>query len=320
VAQSNLIGDKMRDIAIVGASSHIAKGLIIMALESGQTARLWLYARSPDKVKSFLVDMGHAEDDRCVVRGISELAGGADIIINCVGVGNPSGVVRIGAEIRRLTAEYDDLLLGILERHRETLLVALSSGVVYGRDFSCPATAQAEERIAADRLDPADHYAVAKAQSEARHRARPDLSIVDLRVFGYFSRWIDLNAGFLLTDVLAAAKSGTTLTTGPEDVVRDYAHPSDLYSMIGCCAARRPLNTVLDVYSAAPARKSEILGYFGGMYGLQWKTAAGKELTSPTGLKAHYYSLNRKAEGFGYNPKMTSLECIAAESRAILGR
>lgn len=37
-----------------------------------------------------------------------------------------------------------------------------------------------------------------------------------------------------------------------------------------------------------------------------------------TGAKPHYYSLNRKAAEFGYQPARSSLEGIVAEAAAIL--
>ena len=41
-------------------------------------------------------------------------------------------------------------------------------------------------------------------------------------------------------------------------------------------------------------------------------------LVNATGAKPNYYSLNRKAAEFGYQPTWSSLECILAETAAIL--
>jgi hypothetical protein len=47
-------------------------------------------------------------------------------------------------------------------------------------------------------------------------------------------------------------------------------------------------------------------------------SVAPPAVVNATGVKPHYYSLNRQAADIGYQPGHSSLDCIIAESRAIL--
>lgn len=79
---------KKSRIAILGATSHIAKGLINNFLDSNEF-NLHLYTRSPDKVDNFLECIGKPVDNGCVIhegyRDFDDFS--YDAVINCVGVG-----------------------------------------------------------------------------------------------------------------------------------------------------------------------------------------------------------------------------------------
>ena len=75
------------NIVIMGATSHIAKGLIDRFLHRGED-HVYLFSRSADKVPLFLDAIGRPGNGKYTIctdyRVFSSLS--YDIIINCVGV------------------------------------------------------------------------------------------------------------------------------------------------------------------------------------------------------------------------------------------
>jgi hypothetical protein len=53
---------------------------------------------------------------------------------------------------------------------------------------------------------------------------------------------------------------------------------------------------------------------------LNFELIATNSIINSTGIKPNYYSLNKKAEKFGYLPTLTSLEGVSLESEIILNR
>lgn len=141
-----------------------------------------------------------------------------DVIINCIGIGNPAVLKKNLSAISKVTEEFDSLIIHYLEKHPGALYISLSSGAVYGKSAASH--------------DPKDAYAVAKIKSEALHRSKPGLNIVDLRVFSFFSRFIDLQSGFMIADIINCVKNKKTFLTNQEDMVRDYVTSEDLFSLI----------------------------------------------------------------------------------------
>jgi len=75
---------------------------------------------------------------------------------------------------------------------------------------------------------------------------------------------------------------------------------------------------VFDVYSLKPATKFAILDYFSREYELEYAVREGVNILTATGSKNNYYSVNKRAENIGYIPKLTSMDCIIQETKAIL--
>ena len=77
-----------------------------------------------------------------------------------------------------------------------------------------------------------------------------------------------------------------------------------------------PYNAAIDCYSQAPVGKFELLAALGETFGLQHSVVGDQVRVNATGPKAHYYSLNRKAEQlFGYMPGDSSLSGVVREIR-----
>ena len=299
-------------LAILGATSQIAKDLV-QSYAAQSSHELVLYARRPDVVVQWLTRVGLA--DRYAVADFATFGANEhfDAILNFVGVGDPAQAAAMGATIFDVTLKYDELALDYVRQHPNCRYLFLSSGAAYGASFDAPVDANTKATIAINNLQPQDWYAVAKLHAECRHRSLAHLPIVDIRVFNYFSHTQDMEARFLITDIVRAIRDKTVLKTSAAYMVRDYLHPSDFFGLVSAILAAPATNAVLDCYSKAPIDKTSLLAALQEKFGLNYElvqTAAG---VNATGSKPHYYSLNKQAGDFGYQPGMTSLDGILKE-------
>ncbi|MBI5890587.1 MAG: NAD-dependent epimerase/dehydratase family protein [Nitrosomonadales bacterium] len=304
-------------IAILGATSQIARDLTL-SLASEANKHLHLFARRPDEVTNWLVSAGLT--GRYPADGFSEFSKHEfDAVINFVGVGNPAQAVAMGNTIFEVTLRFDEMVLEYLQMHPACRYLFLSSGAAYGSSFSEPAKRDTPAVVAINNLAPHEWYGVAKLHAECRHRAHPELHIIDIRVFNYFSRTQDISARFLITDMLRAIRDKTVLKTSPDYIVRDFLHPSDFYKLVCALLAAPAANAVVDCYSRAPVDKPNLLAAMKKEFGLCFEVAEATVSVNATGSKPHYYSLNTRAAGFGYQPALTSLEGIVKEASFVLG-
>lgn len=302
-------------IAILGASSQIARDLIVSFSKTGEH-RLFLFARRPEAVEIWLGTVGLA--GRYPAHGFVDFARqDFDSIINFVGVGDPAKVTAMGGSIFDVTLQYDQLALEYLNTHHACRYLFISSGAAYGSNFEQPATRDTQANVPLNGLAPSDWYGIAKLHAECRHRAHPSLAINDIRVFNYFSRSQNLEARFLISDILRSILSGTTLETSPVPIVRDYINPADFCRLVKALLTAPENNTPVDCYSLAPVDKSTLLAAMRDRFGLRYEVAASAGVNA-TGSKPNYYSLNTRAADFGYKPSWTSLDGILYESQKIL--
>lgn len=306
-------------IAILGATSQIAKDLVLsFAGRSGD--ELVLFARRPAVVKQWLecVDLpGFYAVGDFDAFGMGQHF---DAILNFVGVGNPAQAVAMGASILDITLEYDEMALGYVKKNPACRYIFLSSGAAFGSAFDAPVDENTRAIVAINSLQPQDWYAVAKLQSECRHRTLPHLAIIDIRVFNYFSHTQDISARFLICDIVRAICDKSVLETSPDYIVRDFLHPADFYQLVVALLSAPAVNTVVDCYSQAPIDKPDLLAAMQHQFGLRYEITASHAGVNATGGKPHYYSLNTRAADFGYRPERTSLEGIAQEMQTILDR
>ena len=303
-------------IAILGATSQIAKDLIVSFSDEADT-HLHLFARRPGEVVKWLASAGLKE--RYPVDGFSEFAKQEyDAIINFVGVGNPAQAVAMGNSIFEVTLRFDEMVLDYLQAHPACRYLFLSSGAAYGSSFNEPATRDTPAVVAINYLAPHEWYGVAKLHAECRHRAHPELHIIDIRVFNYFSRTQDVEARFLITDMLRAIRDKAVFQTSPDYIVRDYLHPSDFYQLVSVLLTAPAANAAVDCYSKSPIDKPTLLAAMQEEFGLQYEITEAITGVNATGSKPHYYSLNTRAAAFGYQPTLTSLDGISREMGKIL--
>ncbi|MBN2831060.1 MAG: NAD-dependent epimerase/dehydratase family protein [Candidatus Omnitrophica bacterium] len=290
-------------IAILGATSQIAKGLIFNFAQDN-SVKLYLFARSPGKVRVFI--RANALPPAKVVSPFRDFKKGRyDLVINCVGIGSPLKLKEQGKQIFSLTEDFDNLVLGYLKNNPWARYINFSSGAVY--------------RLSAD-LKPQDYYGIAKLHQEAKHRALDKFHIVDLRVFSYFSRFAELDSGYFLTDLLKSIKEKRKFFVNPGNFIRDYINPDDLFNLIVCIIKAKPFNGALDAYSLSSVSKFKLLKYFSKNRSLRYVIKRKGQVVSPTGEKGLYYPKSKSASKLGYRPKFTSLQTVIKESKYLLSK
>ena len=317
-----LIMKKLK-IAILGSTSHIAKGLIYNFLQSGEFS-LHLYIRSSDKVdkvRRFLNAIEKTAGKECVIhKGYNDfLKCSYDIVINCIGVGTLSKLQGDYTKYFTVTEEYDNLVIGYLyNRHPDALYIGFSSGAIYGREFLVPVREDTVNCIRVNHITPEDYYSITRLNAEAKHRAIKNLRIIDLRLFSYFSRFVDLTDNYFIVEVINCILNKKVLKTDNMNIVRDYVHPKDLFSVIRKCIEVGKINGAFDVASVKPVEKWEILDYFSSEYSLKYKIIPSLNYVSPTGSKNIYCSTYNNTTRLGYKPTFSSMDTIKEESKYIL--
>jgi len=304
-------------IAILGATSQIARDLIV-SFSKTSNDNLYLFARRPDEVMAWLASAGLS--GRYTTDDFSRFHKQEfDAVINFVGVGNPAQALAMGNTIFEVTLRFDEMVLEYLQTHPACRYLFLSSGAVYGSRFNEPAKRDTPAIVPINKLAAHEWYGVAKLHAECRHRAHAELSIIDIRVFNYFSRTQDIAARFLVTDMLRAIRDKTVLKTSPEYIVRDFLHPSDFYQLVKALLSSPAANAAVDCYSRAPIDKPSLLTTMQQEFGLSYEITETTAGVNATGSKPHYYSLNTRAAEFGYQPALTSLEGVILEAGIVLG-
>ena len=300
-------------IAILGATSQIAKDLIFL-LSTEVDKQLHLFARRPNNVIEWLNDVGLS--NRYLVNDFSIFGKQEfDAIINFVGIANPSQAAAMGAAIFDVTLEYDELALNYVRQHPECRYIFLSSGATYGSSFDTPADAKTEATVAINNLQPQDWYGVAKLHTECRHRSLEYLPIIDVRIFNYFSHTQDMDARFLITDIVRAIRDKTVLKTSANHMVRDYIGPNDFHKLISSILNSPAKNDVVDCYTKQAVDKLSLLNMMEAEFGLCYEVIDDEVGINATGKKPNYFSLNRNARNFGYRPTMTSIDTVIVEAK-----
>jgi len=301
------------NVAVLGAGGHLGRSMCncITEMTDWQT---FAFTRNPAALgKAFSEVKRRASIN---IHDIDQFQGGAfDIVLNCVGLGDAGLIADAGAGLMQLTEEFDDIILKYLAANPQSLYVSFSSGAIYGTDLPHPIEPGQRAIIDLASASKAIGYTVAKLNSEVKHRLNSASNIVDIRLYGFFSRFQPKQGQYLMSDVIASLSEGTVLTTQPDDMMRDYIHPDDLLRMIACCFQTRPLNTAIDAYSCAPTGKFELLDHLKAEFGLNYKTLKPKDDTE-SGGRPNYYSLDRSADKIGYEPRFSSIAGVANELKA----
>ncbi|SAL51159.1 NAD dependent epimerase/dehydratase family protein [Caballeronia sordidicola] len=298
-------------IAILGATSQLGKDLTLSFMTGAD--ELVLFARRPGAVTQWLESIGAPGRYQVADFDRFDQHDRFNAVINFVGVGDPAQAAAMGASIFDITLKFDELALTYVRAHPECRYIFFSSGAAYCSRFDQPVDASTRSLVAINQLRPEDWYSIAKLHAECRHRSLPELPIVDIRVFNYFSRTQDMTARFFITDTVRAIQSGKTLATSAENITRDYLGPDDFYQLVQRILNAQPANDVVDCYTKAPVEKLTLLSELQQRFGLKYRVTTDPAVINATGAKMHYYSTNRKAEAFGYTPTKNSLDNVLDE-------
>ena len=164
-----------------------------------------------------------------------------DVIINCAGISNPNTFEKNSRSIFDIAEFYDTMVLDYLKNFPTTLYINLSSGAVFSGEFDKPVDDSSTYKFDVNGINKGEMYSISKMYLESKHRSLPDLNIVDLRIFGFFSRFIDVNAGFFMSELLQALKNKSEFVTDKKDFVRDYVNPNDFYDLTKNCIANKKI-------------------------------------------------------------------------------
>ena len=306
------------DIAVMGGSSHIAKNLIVRFAASREH-RLTLFCRKRTPVEEFV--RRYAPDgDITIVEGYGDfLSRRFDAIIDCVGAGAPGTAGFSPANWFDTLQKFDDLALEYLTKvDSRAKLISFSSGAVYGARTPGPFGDGALYQVAVNAPELGDFYAVSRLYSEAKHRVHRELNIADLRIFAFYSRFVRLDAGYFMSDLLRALCEDGELVTTEHDMIRDYIAPDDLCELVRFCLGLEHVNGAFDVRSLAPAGKFEILERFKERFGLRWRFSDAGVAASPNGDKSVYCSQSIALEKLGFRPRLTALAGLIRETELAL--
>ena len=298
-------------ISILGATGHIGKNLSYY-FSKEENFELFLFVRDERNLEKILAP--YESKNNFSIRKYDEFNDSQyNVIINCVGLSDPARIEASKGEILESTRTFDILTLEYLKNFSETKLINFSSGIVYGGEFSFPITDTVLIDETYNYKNIKSEYALSKINSEIKHRAFKHLNIIDLRLFSFFSRFMDLESKFFMSEVVSSIKENKTLFTDNTNFYRDYIHPEDLFLFIKKCVNKNSINGAFDLYSKKPIGKFEVLASLESKYGLKYKIDSGTKVINPTGFKKNYYSKSRKADLLGYKPKYSSLDTISEE-------
>jgi nucleoside-diphosphate-sugar epimerase len=299
-------------LAFLGASSQIAKDLAV-SVSQNSNYKLILFGRDFESLKNWAISAGLNSKVKVHNYSDFDIFKNYDIIINFVGIGSPEKMNNMGDNILKITEKYDFMALDYIKSNPETKYIFLSSGAVFGGEYREPVNEHSVSSININSTDSRDFYAIAKLQAEKRHRKLFNLSIVDIRVFNYFSHTQDMGARFLMTDIVRSIKSGEVLKTSSDNIVRDIISPPDFYNFIQAIINFKPINIVLDCYTKEPIAKFDLLIELMSKFGLKYQVDQSVDIVNISGLKINYYSKNKSAHRLGYKPNKSSLDAIISE-------
>jgi len=302
----------MTTLAILGAASQIARDFI---RQKNGTYDLFLFSRAPSSLQAWL------NAEKIQATALDYAAFGQEnyeVILNFVGVGDPARAAQMGAAIFDVTHQFDSIALDYLRGSSGTRYIFLSSGAVYGTQFLQPADLNTAASIPVNALTAQDYYSVAKLHAEARHRAAGNLPVVDIRVFNYFSRTIDITQRFFITDMLRTVLADKIFETSEQTMQRDFLIPPDFCALVTAILKSAPRNIAVDAYSSEPIEKFALLEAMHERFGLQYRVVPSAQTVQATGAKPAYFSKNRRASEFGYTPQFSSLAGVLQESAALL--
>lgn len=297
----------MISIAILGATGHIGRALADHYARRDDV-QLNLYSRRPHVTRAAFAAHKRANHIRhAALDQFGHGQGHADLIINAIGIGDPAAARVAGPDFYNLTMHFEDRIDQALIGNSSCLTVFLSSGAIYHSLDKAPADPETPACLPINKMEANHWYGATKLAAELRHRARSGRRILDIRVFGFVSPFMDLTADYLICDAINALCNRRVMLTSPNDIVRDYIGTKELTSLIDVAMDHAFLNLAVDTYSLAAVGKFELLERLSNV-GLDWKV---DEMRADLGGRAQYWSRNQRAGDIGYRPGRPAIDIVA---------
>lgn len=292
-------------IAILGATGHLSK-CVFWSFSKDKDVEFFLFSRSKINAENFYrrfsdTTINYFDDYQMFHRF------DYDLIFN--GIGSWDSKDQPSNHIFHVTEYYDNLILYYQESHPQAISIHVSSGAAYSNSFSSPAEENSQTAIMINHIVEKDFYSIAKINSEAKHRSFPEMNIVDIRLFGFFSRYMSLEYPYLLSALIQSTKEHKLFKIVKEDFWRDYIHMTDFSLLLHSIVERKRINMAVDICSKLPISKSDLIHLFMGKYGLKVQEDTSAKV-SKTGIKPFYYSIQKNDL---YIPQYTSLEAVENE-------
>ena len=306
----------MTTIAILGATGQIGRSLASSLLERSEFD-LNLYARNIEHLSEFISNNRVAKN-RVQLLPLKKLGENhQDVIVNAIGAGSRARQLALGAEIFQVSQRYDDFVTDYLRAKPQTLYFFLSSGAVYGFDAKWPVEQDADFSYPVNGSDPIDHYPLSKIVSEAKHRCLSDLKIYDIRIFGFFSQYIDTDDSFFLSEVAHAIAHMEILFTTNKDMVRDYVGGREVGELIKTFVETPPDNGPYDIFSKAPVAKFDLLNRLRSEFDLKFELEFPNQPVELLKNKPLCPSNLTSTADAGYRPMRSSMEIVVEELHSI---
>ncbi len=299
-------------IAILGATGHLSK-CAFWVFSKDPESEIFLFSRAADKLRQLelLRDFStcklHFENYKKFFENEY------DVIFNGIGVWDTPGGKP--SDIFATTEYFDNLILDYQKRHFDSVSIHISSGAAYAADYMQPVEKTTKTQLDINSIRTGDYYSIAKINSEAKHRAFEALNIVDIRLFGFFSRFMSLEYPYLLSAMINSIKTNSEFKAISENFWRDYIHLDDFSALLLGIASAGKINTAVDVRSSQPVSKDELIRLFVDNYGLK-VCYDDSVAVSKTGVKPHYYSVLENAV---YTPHYSSLQTVEDELMYFVG-
>ena len=234
-----------------------------------------------------------------------------DLIINALGPGAPGRMRELGGDLFATFQRLDQIGLDYLEKAPNTAYIYLSSGAVYGPQYTPPVGIDSCLSLPINQDLSGFAYPLAKVTIEARHRQRSHLKICDLRIFGYYSALIRLNDSFLLAQLTRSLCQQQSFQTHPQELIRDYIGPTELAAAVEAVIELGVPNAAFDLCSREPVSKADLLAFF-AQQGLSYQIdpPGHLETIAKPALISTHLSLYQRS---GLERPLSSLEVIDRE-------
>jgi nucleoside-diphosphate-sugar epimerase len=191
--------------------------------------------------------------------------------------------------------------------------IFISSGAVFGASSGKPFNDTTPHALA----PLGDSYTALKLMQEKRHieLREHEMKVSDLRIFSFAGPLFIRKGNYFLSELAKAALDGRKLEISGPDFVRDYVGARELAQAIFALeAGEKP--RALNLYSAKPVSKSQILKFFSDEMGLCYNwTLFGESGEEPL----EYYCSETSKEINSYSPRK-SIEAIAESVKGFSDR